>query len=398
VRGVMNGDRPTGAPERGPLVIVGGYGLVGAHAARLLRARHPRLELVLAGRHPERARTLARELRAATAYVDVDAQRPLSALPDRPGALLACCADPADGLLADALREAVPLADVDRGEPAALLDVALRTVREPAAAPLLLAGGWMGGTAALLAGALTRLSRAPSRIALTVLASSGDRVGDGAWGPSRRWAWPYHVHERGERRVAHPLTGVRRVRCPDGRERASVRIGTLEQATLPLTLEVPTVESRLALHAQAELLSLVALKRTGVLRALERRRLRAVRRRLLERSGAGDLTGFTIAVEGPGRTLALDVLDPRGLAHLTAVGAALAAERVLGLAGAALPAGVCFPEQRACPLTDTAVLTAAGAVLRPHGFALADLAPALPADDYETAALLDAILKEPLAP
>jgi len=389
----MNGDRSGDTLDGGPLVIVGGYGVVGAHAARLLRGRHPRLEIVLAGRHPERARALGHELRVATARVDADAQRPLANLPERPRALLVCCPDQTDRLLAHALGEAIPLADIDRGGPAALLDIALRVSRDPAAAPLLLAGGWMGGAAALLAAALARLALAPSRITLTVLASSGDRVGPGGWGLSRRWAWPHHVHERGERRVVHPLTGVRRVRCPDGRERASVRIGTLEQATLPLTLKVPTVESRLALHLQAELLGLVALKRTGALRALERRQLRGVRRRLLERSGTGDLSGFTIAVEDAERTFALDVLDPRGQAHLTAVGAALAAERVLGLASAALPAGVCFPEQRACPLADTAALTAAGAVLRPHGFVLADLAPALPSDDDETASLLDAILQ-----
>src|SRR5262249_13403647 len=136
-----------------------------------------------------------------------------------------------------------------------------------------------GGTAALLAAALVRATPSPTRIELTVLASSADRVGDGAWGFSRRWAWPHHVHERGVRRVAHPLTDVRRVRCPDGRERASVRIATLEQATLPLTLGVETVVSRVATQAPHELWGLVALKRSGALRALERPRLQPLRRR-----------------------------------------------------------------------------------------------------------------------
>src|SRR6185437_1841714 len=41
------------------LLIAGGYGVVGEQAARLLRERNPSLPLLLGGRHPERARTLA---------------------------------------------------------------------------------------------------------------------------------------------------------------------------------------------------------------------------------------------------------------------------------------------------------------------------------------------------
>lgn len=380
---------------RSPLLIAGGYGLVGGQAARMLRRRHPRLPLVLAGRDPARGRALAASLGAATARIDVQDERPLSALPERPRAILATVADPADRLLADAWREGIPLADVDRGGAAAVLDAALRAQGGRAAAPVLLAGGWMGGTAALLSAALVRAARAPSHVRLTVLASSGDRVGDGAWGFSRRWAWPYVVHEHGRRRVVHPLTQPRRVRCPDGRERASVRISTLEQTTLPLTLDVPTVEGRLALQAEPELWGLLALKRSGALRALGHPRLRRVRQTLLERSGAGDLCGFTVAVGEAGAERAVDVLDARGQAHLTAVGAVLAAERVLGLAGAAPPPGVSFPEQTPCPAADLAALAAAGVVVRARGLTLAELAPA-PSGGPEPAVLPDAIPEERL--
>jgi hypothetical protein len=389
----MNGRGSSDPQPAGPLLIVGGYGLVGAQAAGLLRQRRPELALVLAGRDPSVARSLAARLDARTARIDVRAERPLSTLPERPAAILATVPDPADRLLADALREGIPIADIDRAEGVAVLDVALRASWERPRAPVLLAGAWKGGTAALLAAALARKVRSPSRIDLTVLISSRDRVGDGAWRFSRRWAWPYHAHERGIRRVAHPFTDVRRVRCADGRERTSVRIGTLDQVTLPMTLDVPTVETRLAMLEASKLWALVALKRSGALRALDRPHLGRLRRRLLERSGGGDVSGFSVELTGADRTLGIDVLDMRGQAHLGAVGAVLAAERVLGLAGAALPAGVSFPEQTACPRDDIAALTSAGLVLRPRGCTLDDLAVG-PTDALAAPVMLESILKE----
>jgi hypothetical protein len=385
-----NGMHPSDA--RGPLAIVGGYGLLGAQAAALLRQRNPRLELIIAGRNPAVAEPLARTLGATVARVDVRAEQPLAALPTRPAAILAAVPDPADRLLVNAMREGIPIADVDRAEAVATLDAMLHASRERPSAPILLAGAWKGGTAALLAVALTRAVASPSRIDLTVIVSSRDRVGDGAWRFSRRWAWPYHVLEQRMRGIAHPFTDVRPVRCPEGQQRASVRISTLDQVTLPLTIDVPTVAARLAMLETSKLWAVVALKRSGALRALERSRLRGLRRRVLERSGAGDVSAFTVAVTGADRTLAIDVIDLQGQAHLGAVGAALAAERVLGLTGTRLPAGVSFPEQSACPAADVAALTAAGVVLHPHGCTLSELTREAPRAD-EPGVLLEPTLE-----
>jgi hypothetical protein len=370
--------QPASLDCRAPLVVVGGYGLVGAQAATLLRQRNPRLKLVLAGRNPAKATALASTLDAATAHVDVCAERPLARLQERPAAILATVPDPADRLLAEAMREGIPIADVDRAEAVSVLDATLHASRERPTAPVLLAGAWKGGTAALLAAALVRAVASPSRIDLTVVVSSRDRVGDGAWRFSRRWAWPHHAVSDRMRGIAHPFTGVRPVRCPEGQERASVRISTLDQVTLPMTFDVATVETRLAMLEAPKLWAVVVLKRSGALRVLERPRMVGVRRRLLERSGGGDMSSFTVAVTGADRTVAIDAIDLQGQAHFGAVGAALAAERVLGLADVRLPAGVSFPEQSARPAADIAALTAAGVVLCAHGCTLSELACELP--------------------
>jgi hypothetical protein len=161
---------------------------------------------------------------------------------------------------------------------------------------------------------------------------------------------------------------VRYVRCADHAERPAALVGTLEQTTLPVTLSVPTVETRMALQRTAALYGLIAMKRTGVLRVLARPALARVRAALLQRPGGGDFAGLTVTATCGGRSRSVDLLDPLGQAHLSAVGAACAAERLLGLAGPELPAGISFAEQSAAPATDLELLRQSGVVVRLSGF------------------------------
>jgi len=348
-----------------PLLIVGGYGLVGEQAARLLRRRHPELPLLLGGRDPGRAQALAAALGASTVVVDAGSPQPLASLPERPAAVLAAVSDPGDHLLVDAMRRGIPIADIHRAGQASILDVAVAAAAERPAAPVLLSGSWLAGVSALLAAAVVGELGGADRVDIAVLASSDDRVGPDSWGFSERLPWPYYVMRDGRRRAAHPLTGLRQVRCADDRERPAVLVGTLEQTTLPVTLGVPTVETRMALQSTATLYGLIGLKRSGALRALARPGLRRVRAALLQRPGSGDFAGITVTATDQGRSVSVDLLDTRGQAHLSAVGAACAAERVLA---PGLPAGISFPEQSARPAADLELLRQAGVVVRLTGF------------------------------
>ncbi|MDQ2958382.1 MAG: saccharopine dehydrogenase, partial [Actinomycetota bacterium] len=260
-----------------PLLIVGGYGLVGTHVARLLAARHPELSILLGGRHPEQGRALAASIGARAVAIDVGSPQPLASVTERPAAVLAVVSDPHDHLLVDAMRRGIPIADINRAGHAGILDVAVAAAREQPAAPVLLSGSWLAGLSALLAAAVVSELGQVERLDLTALSSSDDRVGPDSWGFSDRLAWPYYAMHDGRRQPAHPLTGLRHVQCADGVERPAVLVGTLEQTTLPLTLGVPTVQTRMALQSTASLYGLIGLKRSGALRALARPRLRKVR-------------------------------------------------------------------------------------------------------------------------
>jgi saccharopine dehydrogenase-like NADP-dependent oxidoreductase len=349
----------------GALLIVGGYGLVGEQAARTLRSRHPGLPLVLAGRTPSSGAALAAELGATTVAIDVRAEEPLAHLGERPAAILAVVSDPHDHLLVEAMRRGIPYADVNRAGPAGILDVTVAAARARPSAPVLLSGSWLAGLSALLAAACARELGPVERIDLTALSSSDDRVGPDSWGFSERLAWPYYAMRDGRRTPTHPMTTLLDVRCADGVERPAALIGTLEQTTLPVTLDVPTVETRMALMSPASLYAMVGLKRAGALRGLARPALKGLREALFQRPGTGDYTGLTVTARGTGRTVSIDVFDTRGQAHLSALGAVAAAERVLG---GGLPAGISFPEQHADPGADLDLLRQAGVIVRTNGF------------------------------
>lgn len=359
--------RANGQAPGAPLLIVGGYGLVGEQAARLLRERHPGLPLLLGGRHPERAQRLARAIGAETVTVDVTRPEPLAALAQRPAAVLAVVTDPRDYLLTDAMRRGIPIADVNRAGPASILDATIAAARERPAAPVLLSGSWMAGVSALAAAAAVRAAGGARRVDITALASSDDKIGPDSWGFSDRLAWPYYAMRDGRRQPTQPLSGLRQARCADRGDHPAVLVGTLEQTTLPVTLGVPTVETRMALHSKAALYGLIALKRSGALRGLARPALHGVRAALLQRPGAGDFVGLTVTAHGPAGPVSIDLLDSRGQSHLSAVGAACAAERVL-MPG--FPPGVSFPEQSADPQADLELLRQAGVVVRLTGFTI----------------------------
>jgi hypothetical protein len=354
-----------GRAPAAPLLIVGGYGLVGEQAARLLRQRHPGLPILLGGRHPERALSLAGAIGARAVAIDVSQEQPLASLAERPAAVLAIVSDPRDYLLADAMRLGIPIADINRAGAASILDVTVAVARERPVAPVLLSGSWMAGVSALAAAAAVRQAGGARQVDITVLTSSDDKVGPDSWGFSNRLPWPYYPMRDGRRQPVQPLTGVRLARCADRGDRPAALVGTLEQTTLPVTLGVPTVETRIALQSKASLYALIILKRSGALRGLARPALRRVGSALLQRPGTGDFAGLTITAHGAAGTVSIDLLDPRGQAHLSAVGAACAAERVLA---PGRPAGISFPEQWADPQADLEMLRQAGVVVRLTGF------------------------------
>lgn len=378
-----SGDDASGGSDQAPVLIVGGYGVVGAQAARLLRERHPRLPLLLGGRRPERGAALGAELGQAEA-VALDLAAPaaslasatpragsrdpsaaptdlLAALPERPAAILCAVNDPGDRLLAAAIEHRIPIADITRWT--ALVHRALaRCAATPPRAPVLLASGWMAGIVPLtvawaardlaepLAAETAREPAAPSapldRVDVAIRYAMADRSGPDSVEYVDRFAERFETTIDGVQQRVAGLSDPRTVAFADGSSGRVHRLDTPEQLTLPATLGARTVATRIGFDSASATAGLAALRRLGVLRALSHPRLTGMRRALLHQPGDGGTAQVRIDLERGTDTRTIHLSDPLGQSHMTAAGAVVAVERLLALDGAPPePAGARFPEQ-----------------------------------------------------
>jgi saccharopine dehydrogenase-like NADP-dependent oxidoreductase len=340
------------------VVLVGGYGVVGSEVARLLRARHPALPLALAGRTPGRGEALAREVEAKLLTVDLSSAAPLgfSAC-----AVAALVNDPTDRLLRACVRAGVPYVDITRWTARMQQALALMAV-EPPRAPIVLASGWMGGVVPLLGAALARELGGASSVETSILYDLADRAGEDSIEFMDRMGLAFEVVENGLRRHVEPLTEARRPELA-GRRRRVLRLDTPEQLTLPLVLGAQTVSTRIGFSDESATLALQLLHGLGLFHLFRGERFRKLRRALLRGSGQGGRAVVRVEVSHGSESREATLVDARGQAHLTAVGATLALERALGLDGAPPPGGVAFPEQTPAPERVLAALRSCGVEL-----------------------------------
>jgi len=330
------------------VLIVGGYGTVGRQAARLIRQRHPGLPLIIAGRDPAQAGALAAELgNARAAGVDLARPAPLGGL--KPRAVVALANDPHDHLLAQAIQAGIPYLDVTRWTER-VRDAAALAEAGPLRAPVLLASGWMGGVAALLAASLARQLARTDCVDIGILYAMHDKAGPNSVEYMDRLATPYEVMLDGELTRVYPGTDPRKITFPGGRAATAYRFDTPDQMTLPAATGAATVSARIAFDDALATGALVGLIRCGIWKLISGDRFTPLRRRLLYSPGNGASHEIVIeatGVDGLGqaKTLRATVADPQGQTHLTAVGALIHLERLLGLDGAPPPPpGILYPD------------------------------------------------------
>ncbi|MFI1866082.1 saccharopine dehydrogenase [Streptomyces jumonjinensis] len=350
----MNIDQLVHDPE-GPVLLVGGYGTVGAELARATLGRWP---LLLAGRSPEKAAELCREVSAGARRWDLSAPEPFHA---SVRAVVSLVNDPDDRVLRAALNGGIPYVDVTRWTARMQRAAALASIASPTG-PVLLSSGWMGGVVPLVAAALAHRLGGAESVDTAIRYGLADRAGVDSVEFMDRLGVDFEVLEDGRSEVVSPLTSTRTLAI--GRHRTKVaRIDTPEQFTLPLTLGARTVTTRIGFSSTSSTSTLIALGRSGFFRRARGDRWRSVRRRLLYSPGEGGTATVRVEVRGPGGSLTATVADARGQAHMTAVGGLLGLRRVLGDDGAPAAAGLAFPDSHPLPDTVLPALEAAGVLV-----------------------------------
>ena len=345
------------------VILAGGAGVVGRQVAAILRRRQPDLRLVLAGRRLDAVQAAAAPLEAEAMRLDIDA-------PDLDGAsrgaiIVGLANDLNDRLLTAALAAGSPYLDVTRWTSAQKQALTTVAAQGRPAAPVVFASSWMASTIGLIARDAARELASVERIDIGVLFGLADRAGPNSVAYMDRISTPFLTVENGVWRERRGFSDGQVRDFGEGGPHRLYRFDTPDQANLPALTGARTVEARIAFDGQIETRLVHVLVASGVWKALSGPRFEKLRRSMLYNPGEGaahrvriDLEGRSAQGEAMRRTV--QVVDPEGQTHLTALGAVVQIERLLGRLGPALDPGVHLGEAMPDPALATALLKSEG--------------------------------------
>lgn len=332
------------------VLLVGGYGVVGAQVAAMLRRHHPELRLLIAGRRKEAAEKLAGALgNAEPVSLDTHAPDPLEGVAGTLDAVVMLVHDHDDATLRSAIRRHIPYLDITRGNSAQARAYVV-TALAPPASPVLFASNWMAGVPAILAMHLSARLAMTEAVALSILFYGNDKGGPDSEGASDTLAEPFEARIRGEWKKAASMGDAVTITFPSGLERPVYRMAMADMMTLAQATGARDVAVRLGLDDANTGRITSFLVRSGVWSVLQSDRMAWLRKRLSHNPTARgaphelvvEVSGKTMG--GTNASLRATVLDPAGQSHLTSVGVVANLERLLGLGCAPLRAGTAVPE------------------------------------------------------
>lgn len=354
------------------ILIAGGYGVVGSQIAEIIRQRHPTIPLLLGGRNPASAKALVARLGNAEAVtLDVETASPLGNLLVRPAAVLNVVNDPHNYLLQDSVRSGSAYVDITRWTER-LCQAVVNTSLAELRAPVMFGSAWMAGVAVMLAQEAGESFDVIDNIDLSILFALADKAGPNSAEYMDRLSVPFDIKVGGRVEQRMPFSDPKEVNFPGGYSGKVYRFDVPDQMTLPLTTGAKSVSGRIGFDSASASASLAFMARSGIMKLLNLPIFDGVRRGLLYNPGEGAAHELVIHIEGQdskgcAQQRRVTVLDPAGQTHLTACGAVIQLERVLGLDGQpAATADIHYPEKGAN-------ITAALALLRDNGVVIEGL-------------------------
>ncbi|WP_319518902.1 NAD(P)-dependent oxidoreductase [uncultured Martelella sp.] len=307
-----------------PILLIGGSGIVGRHAARYLRDAHPDAPLLIAGRDRDRAEAVAQGLgKAEAARVDLSADD--LGLGDRPvGAVAVLFADEQLAGLRFARARDVPHISISP----LLQEIGPEVgsyIHSPAAAPVILGTEWLVGATTVPALAFAKRFGRLDSISIAALLDDEDTGGPAQTVDLERVTRtaPAALARRDGRfvwRTGDDAEAV--IRAIDGTEMAATALSPNDVVALAMATDAPNVEFNLA---------------TGV--SSSRRKGEPMSTEIIIDLAGADHEGRPLGTRHA-------VMHPEGQFPLTGLGVAMALERATGLdGGPALAAGLYFPYQ-----------------------------------------------------
>ncbi|MBU3071297.1 saccharopine dehydrogenase NADP-binding domain-containing protein [Aestuariicella sp. G3-2] len=339
--------------KKNVILIAGGYGVVGSQVAEIFRQRHPDIKLLIGGRNPAKAMELVQTLDNAEAIaLDVESASPLDGLSIKPTAVLNAVNDQHNYLLKDSVRNGIAYVDITRWTER-MREAVVNVSMEEIQAPVMFSSAWMAGVAVILAKAASESLDIIDNIDLNILYAMADKAGPNSAEYMDRLTIPFDITVNGKIEQRMPFSDSKSVDFPGGYSGKVYRFDVPDQITLPVTLDARSVSGRIGFDSASATGSLAFMVKSGIMRLLNRPIFDNLRRSMLYDPGEGAAHEIVIEVEGKDKEGCfhknrVTVFDPQGQTHLTACGAVIQLERVLGLDGKSAPkAGICYPEKAA---------------------------------------------------
>jgi saccharopine dehydrogenase-like NADP-dependent oxidoreductase len=347
------------------IVVVGGYGVVGSKIANILARRNPGMRILIGGRSIENATATASTIKNAQGVTfDVDDPLSLYRLPVRPDLVIVAVNDLQDATLRAAIKAGIAIVDITRWTDR-VRDLEAIVAEAKPEAPVIAGSSWM----ACIPGALTLSAVAGldsvDSIDMSVLYAMKDVSGGNSVEYMDRLTAPFPVLREGKMAIAVPYTEGRTVKFENHYQTTVYRFDSPDQHVLPRLADAGSVAMRIAFDDKATTFIFWLIIRSGLWNLFGGDRFKSLRRRLLHNPGPGAPHRVRVDVAGKraGCKLqrTLHVTDNEGQSHLTAVGAVLQTEWVLGLNGFSAPGnGLHYGEQMGPEAVLTDALAAEG--------------------------------------
>jgi saccharopine dehydrogenase-like NADP-dependent oxidoreductase len=325
------------------VLIIGGSGIVGSLTAKTLRKLHPEQPITIGGRDMAKANAVARELGNADA-IRIDLERADLGLPAERtfSAIVMFVKDATLNALRYAQEKRTAYVDISTVGFELAPEIAL-FARKPKAAPIVLGSQWLAGASLLPALHFAKAYSKLESIAIGAVLDEQDMGGPAAFADYERITKVVagsQIMKGGKWVWVDGEAAARTFENVDGTEVQATAYSVLDNLSLAATTSARDIRFDVVVGTSA------ARKR-----------------------GEHFSTEYVIELEGiktdgtRGRSRH-EFVHPEGQAPVTALGTAVIVERVLGLEGEAVPAGLHMPDTFIDPTHMIDRLTAFGAQFR----------------------------------
>lgn len=295
------------------ILIAGGYGLVGGTIARHVRAISKDVEIILAGRNPEKGTKLAQELEnASTTYLDLENTEFVNTFDWKQFDLIvSALTDPADTLINVAMDHQIAHIGISKISDQ-VAPVLFAGIHSKPMHPIVLLGHWQAGTITTILQKTAEEFSHINNVELTALYDVRDPIGQMVINEltnAESWTNRGYIREEGKWKWIDAEKYIRSIYKDNGHAMEGKPMAALDLPSLASITKAPNIRFDLA---QDESLG----------------------------TEAGNKASHDVYIDLDGtlqsgrqvkqRTI---ISDPNGQAHLTALGVLVTIERILGLDG-----------------------------------------------------------------